>query len=101
MRTGAGRTVSRAVLLGETLLIAHFKPVWNLALDGFGNQIPAPAATAVSVRCGTSYCPAGQKGEKKKAQHSEVMAGWKQPSDTHAASLYEAVRFSDEADVRL
>ncbi|MBR0974322.1 Eco29kI family restriction endonuclease [Bradyrhizobium japonicum] len=26
--------------LGETLLIAHFKPVWNLALDGFGNHDP-------------------------------------------------------------
>jgi hypothetical protein len=26
--------------LGETLLIAHFRPVWNLALDGFGNHDP-------------------------------------------------------------
>lgn len=26
--------------LGETLLIAHFKPVWNLALDGYGNHDP-------------------------------------------------------------
>ena len=26
--------------LGETLLIAHFKPVWNLILDGFGNHDP-------------------------------------------------------------
>jgi hypothetical protein len=26
--------------LGETLLIARFKPVWNLALDGFGNHDP-------------------------------------------------------------
>jgi hypothetical protein len=26
--------------LGETLLIAHFKPVWNLVLDGFGNHDP-------------------------------------------------------------
>lgn len=26
--------------LGETLLIAKFKPVWNLALDGFGNHDP-------------------------------------------------------------
>jgi Eco29kI restriction endonuclease len=26
--------------LGETLLIAKFKPVWNLSLDGFGNHDP-------------------------------------------------------------
>jgi len=26
--------------LGEALLIARFKPVWNLALDGFGNHDP-------------------------------------------------------------
>lgn len=26
--------------LGETLLIAHFRPVWNLCLDGFGNHDP-------------------------------------------------------------
>ena len=26
--------------LGETLLIAHFKPVWNMALEGFGNHDP-------------------------------------------------------------
>jgi hypothetical protein len=26
--------------LGETLLIARFKPLWNLALDGFGNHDP-------------------------------------------------------------
>lgn len=26
--------------LGETLLIAKFKPVWNIALDGFGNHDP-------------------------------------------------------------
>ena len=26
--------------LGETLLIGRFKPVWNLALDGFGNHDP-------------------------------------------------------------
>jgi hypothetical protein len=26
--------------LGETLLIAHFKPVWNLYLEGFGNHDP-------------------------------------------------------------
>lgn len=26
--------------LGETLLIAKFKPLWNLALDGFGNHDP-------------------------------------------------------------
>lgn len=26
--------------LGETLLISQFKPVWNLALDGFGNHDP-------------------------------------------------------------
>jgi hypothetical protein len=26
--------------LGETLLISRFKPVWNVALDGFGNHDP-------------------------------------------------------------
>jgi hypothetical protein len=26
--------------LGETLLIAQFRPVWNVALDGFGNHDP-------------------------------------------------------------
>src|SRR6266699_6936132 len=26
--------------LGETLLISSFRPVWNLALDGFGNHDP-------------------------------------------------------------
>jgi hypothetical protein len=26
--------------LGETLLIAKFKPLWNLSLDGFGNHDP-------------------------------------------------------------
>jgi hypothetical protein len=26
--------------LGETLLIAHFKPVWNLYLEGYGNHDP-------------------------------------------------------------
>ncbi len=26
--------------LGETLLIAHFKPLWNLYLEGFGNHDP-------------------------------------------------------------
>lgn len=26
--------------LGETLLIAQFRPVWNIALDGFGNHDP-------------------------------------------------------------
>lgn len=26
--------------LAETLLIAHFKPVWNLILEGFGNHDP-------------------------------------------------------------
>ncbi|RKH78641.1 Eco29kI family restriction endonuclease, partial [Corallococcus praedator] len=26
--------------LGETLLIAKFRPVWNLVLDGFGNHDP-------------------------------------------------------------
>lgn len=26
--------------LGETLLITHFKPVWNLSLEGFGNHDP-------------------------------------------------------------
>lgn len=26
--------------LGETLLIAHFRPVWNLYLEGFGNHDP-------------------------------------------------------------
>jgi hypothetical protein len=26
--------------LGETLIIAKFRPVWNLALDGFGNHDP-------------------------------------------------------------
>lgn len=26
--------------LGETLLISKFKPLWNVALDGFGNHDP-------------------------------------------------------------
>jgi hypothetical protein len=26
--------------LGETLLIAHFHPLWNLVVDGFGNNDP-------------------------------------------------------------
>jgi len=26
--------------LGESLLIARFRPVWNIALDGFGNHDP-------------------------------------------------------------
>jgi hypothetical protein len=26
--------------LGETLLISHFKPLWNLVVDGFGNHPP-------------------------------------------------------------
>jgi hypothetical protein len=26
--------------LGETLLIMHFKPLWNAVLDGFGNHPP-------------------------------------------------------------
>jgi len=26
--------------LGETMLISHFKPIWNLTVDGFGNHQP-------------------------------------------------------------
>jgi hypothetical protein len=26
--------------LGETLLISHYKPLWNLVVDGFGNHAP-------------------------------------------------------------
>ena len=26
--------------LGETMLITHFKPLWNLVVDGFGNHAP-------------------------------------------------------------
>jgi hypothetical protein len=26
--------------LGETLLISHYKPLWNLVVDGFGNHPP-------------------------------------------------------------
>ncbi len=28
------------VPLGETLLIAHYRPVWNVVVDGFGNHAP-------------------------------------------------------------
>lgn len=28
------------ITLGETMLISHFKPLWNLVVDGFGNNPP-------------------------------------------------------------
>jgi hypothetical protein len=28
------------IRLGETLLISHYKPLWNLVVDGFGNHPP-------------------------------------------------------------
>jgi hypothetical protein len=28
------------IRLGETLLISHFRPLWNLVVDGFGNHPP-------------------------------------------------------------
>lgn len=28
------------ILLGETMLITHFKPLWNVVVDGFGNNPP-------------------------------------------------------------
>ena len=31
--------------LGETLLISHYKPLWNLVVDGFGNHPPGGGRT--------------------------------------------------------
>lgn len=28
------------IQLGETLLISHYKPLWNIVIDGFGNHAP-------------------------------------------------------------
>lgn len=35
------------ITLGETMLISHFKPLWNVVLDGFGNNPPGKGRAAM------------------------------------------------------
>ena len=45
--------------LGENILIESFKPVWNRAIDGFGNKDPGRRRSTQYSRHGMSYIPAG------------------------------------------
>jgi hypothetical protein len=57
--------------LGETLLISRFKPVWNLALDGFGNHDPG-AGRYQGLRPRWDVLHAGRGWAEKCQQRSET-----------------------------
>lgn len=65
--------------LGESLLIAKFAPIWNTLIDGFGNLIPAKAATMGCVQDGMFFI-LDEGGQKS------VNLDWKQPLKLNARS---------------
>jgi hypothetical protein len=58
--------------LGESLLIAAFRPVWNIALDGFGNHDPGKGRY-VGLRPLWDHLHAGRSWATKCAVRPETM----------------------------
>lgn len=67
------------VSLGEAVLISHYRPVWNVVLDGFGN-----------------HAPGGGRGKQARSRWDELHPGreWAfelPPPKASAATLHEMV----------
>lgn len=58
--------------LGESLLIASFRPVWNIALDGFGNHNPG-AGRYSGLRPLWDHLHPGRAWAERCAQRSETL----------------------------
>ena len=58
--------------LGESLLIARFRPLWNIALDGFGNHDPG-GGRYVGLRPLWDHLHPGRRWATECAVRSESM----------------------------